>query len=105
MTKYSNSKQLILNTKNFLNIELYTKSTKIIKNNDIFYGWGRKKSGFKAISEAKKNNASFSLLEDGFIRSIGLGVDGAESFSIVEDDVGIYYDATVPSGLENILKT
>lgn len=45
------------------------------------------------------------LLEDGFIRSIGLGVEGAPAFSIVEDDVGIYYDATMPSRLENILNT
>ena len=43
------------------------------------------------------------LLEDGFIRSIGLGVNGATSFSLVEDAVGIYYDATAPSYLESIL--
>ena len=43
------------------------------------------------------------FLEDGFIRSIGLGTEGAPSFSWVEDDTGIYYDATMPSRLENIL--
>jgi len=42
-----------------------------------------------------------TLFEDGFIRSIGLG--DSQSFSTVEDDVGIYYDATVPSKLENLL--
>jgi capsular polysaccharide export protein len=54
---------------------------------------------------AKKYDTSFVLLEDGFIRSLGLGVDGSASFSLVEDDVGIYYDATTPSKLENILNT
>jgi len=77
-----------------------------IKNNfnikDSFVGWGRKPSGQKAVELAKIKNSPFLLLEDGFIRSIGLGED--ESFSIVKDDIGIYYDATAPSRLEKILK-
>ena len=36
---------------------------------------------------------------------MGLGVKGSPSFSIVEDDIGIYYDATAPSRLEKILQT
>jgi len=44
-----------------------------------------------------------TLLEDGFIRSINLGTEGSPPFSIVEDDTGIYYDATAPSKLENLL--
>ena len=70
-----------------------------------FYGWGRKRSGQKAIALAKKYHSDFILLEDGFIRSVGLGIDGSPSFSLVEDNVGIYYDATLPSKLENILNT
>ncbi|MBD3795904.1 MAG: capsule polysaccharide transporter [Epsilonproteobacteria bacterium] len=54
---------------------------------------------------AKKMGTSYFLLEDGFIRSLGLGVDGSPSFSLVEDDLGIYYDATAPSRLEMILST
>lgn len=76
-----------------------------IKNSDIFVGWGKKKSGLKAIELAKKHNAKFLLLEDGFLRSLNLGVEKSPSFSIVKDDVGIYYDATTPSKLENILNT
>jgi len=84
------------------------KIDKIKKNfgiEDKYVGWGRKKSGQKAIKLAKKHQSSFLLLEDGFIRSIGLGIDKWESFSIVEDDLGIYYDATMPSRLENILNS
>ena len=68
-----------------------------------FYGWGRKESGKKAIELSTKFNGKFKLLEDGFIRSVGLGVDGAKLLSIVEDDIGIYYDATSQSRLEKIL--
>ncbi|TLD85849.1 galactosyltransferase-related protein [Helicobacter sp. MIT 05-5294] len=71
----------------------------------VFYGWGRKKSGRNAIFLAQKYHCKYCLLEDGFVRSFGLGVEGARSFSLVQDEVGIYYDATSPSALENLLQT
>lgn len=42
-------------------------------------------------------------VEDGFIRSAGLGAEFARARSLCIDPVGIYYDATRPSHLENIL--
>ncbi len=42
---------------------------------------------------------------DGFLRSVGLGADLTRPISWVFDDVGIYFDATRPSRLENILNT
>ncbi|MFV2030309.1 capsular polysaccharide biosynthesis protein [Neisseria sp. S1] len=42
-------------------------------------------------------------LEDGFLRSLGLGVEGWPPFSMVIDDLGIYYDTTRPSRLEHLL--
>ena len=105
MKSYSPSKQLIKNTKHFLNIRHYTFVDKLLGKSGVFYGWGRKRSGERAIELAKKHDTSFVLLEDGFIRSIGLGVDGSPSFSIVEDDLGIYYDATRPSRLEGLLNS
>jgi capsular polysaccharide export protein len=101
--RYSTSKQLTKNTKSFLEIKYYSFFDNIFSKKGVFYGWGRKKSGLNAVKLAHKYNTSFVLLEDGFIRSLGLGVDGSPSFSIVEDDIGIYYDATTPSKLENIL--
>ena len=103
--KYSTSQKLIHSTKYFLNINYYNLLLRLLNKKGTFYGWGRKKSGLYAVKLAKKYDTSFVLLEDGFIRSIGLGVDGSPSFSIVEDDVGIYYDATAPSKLENILNS
>ncbi|HIC9381324.1 TPA: capsular polysaccharide biosynthesis protein, partial [Campylobacter jejuni] len=98
------SKKLIANVRNFYTISLYKKNLKI-KKDDLFLGWGRKKSGLKAMNLAKKYKAKFILLEDGFIRSLNLGVENSPSFSIVKDDIGIYYDATMPSKLENLLNT
>jgi capsular polysaccharide export protein len=43
-------------------------------------------------------------LEDGFIRSLGLGVQDCSPLSIVVDHFGIYYDASVPSTLECLVK-
>lgn len=104
MKYYSTSKKLIANVRNFYTISLYKKNSKINKD-DFFLGWGRKKSGLKAMNLAKKHKAKFILLEDGFIRSLNLGVENSPSFSMVKDDIGIYYDATMPSKLENLLNT
>lgn len=81
----------------------YIKSILNIFTNRVFIGWGRKRTGQFACFLSVKFKGKFKLLEDGFIRSVGLGVDGARAFSIVEDDIGIYYDATRPSRLEEIL--
>lgn len=104
MQFYSSSKKLISNIKNFYCVSHFNLFKKITKE-DIFLGWGRKKSGLKAIKLAKKYKASFMLLEDGFIRSLDLGINNSPSFSLVYDEVGIYYDASAPSKLENILNT
>jgi capsular polysaccharide export protein len=42
-------------------------------------------------------------IEDGFMRSVGLGADLIRPVSWVIDDLGIYFDATRPSRLERIL--
>jgi capsular polysaccharide export protein len=43
------------------------------------------------------------LVEDGFLRSRGLGADLIAPLSLVLDDLGIYYDATRPSRLEALI--
>jgi capsular polysaccharide export protein len=44
-------------------------------------------------------------LEDGFVRSVGLGSDLIRPQSLVLDERGIYFDATRPSDLEHMLAT
>jgi capsular polysaccharide export protein len=43
-------------------------------------------------------------IEDGFLRSVGLGADLTRPLSWVIDDLGIYFDATRPSRLEHLLR-
>jgi capsular polysaccharide export protein len=52
---------------------------------------------------ALKNKVSTLHLEDGFIRSVGLGSDLIRPLSLVFDKSGMYFDATKPSDLEHIL--
>ncbi|OYY73974.1 MAG: hypothetical protein B7Y40_06875 [Gammaproteobacteria bacterium 28-57-27] len=74
-----------------------------LAENALAVGWGRKKSGLRAERAARRWGEPMLLLEEGFLRSYGLGASGARALSLVTDDVGIYYDATRPSRLENLL--
>lgn len=67
--------------------------------------WGRKPSATKAEALATRLALPLWRLEDGFIHSLGQGVLGAASCSLVVDQQGIYYDATAPSDLETLLAT
>ncbi|ALH94685.1 capsular polysaccharide biosynthesis protein [Acinetobacter equi] len=66
-------------------------------------GWGRKKSFFKAKAYAETHGLDVLCLEDGFIRSLGLGKDGCSPLSLVVDKLGIYFDAYQVSDLENVI--
>ena len=66
-------------------------------------GWGLKDNTEKARKYAASNGLPYLNIEDGFIRSIGLGVKHAEPFGFIIDRSAIYYDATRPSELENLI--
>ncbi|WP_239407078.1 capsular polysaccharide biosynthesis protein, partial [Desulfovibrio sp. An276] len=68
-------------------------------------GWGHKPTAYKARHYAAKHNLPYIALEDGFLRSLDLGCKGAQPLSLVVDHTGIYYDATEPSDLENLLNS
>ncbi|MBL3527831.1 MAG: capsular polysaccharide biosynthesis protein [gamma proteobacterium endosymbiont of Lamellibrachia anaximandri] len=72
-------------------------------HNETVIGWGLKTNTAAARRYAESNNLQYLTLEDGFLRSVGLGVDRSPPLSLVIDDLGIYYDATRPSRLEKIL--
>ena len=75
-----------------------------VNENSIILNWGQ-----RALSEAQIVAAKFSLplgrVEDGFIRSVGLGSDLTPPLSLVLDKTGIYYDPTQPSDLETLFET
>jgi capsular polysaccharide export protein len=54
---------------------------------------------------AKSSNIPLWRVEDGFLRSVGLGSDWAAPGSLVFDPMGIYYDPRQPSNLEILLET
>lgn len=60
--------------------------------------WGR-----RDISAQLQPNVTLLRLEDGFIRSVGLGAQFVKPLSWVIDDTGLYFDATAPSALEQLL--
>ena len=66
--------------------------------------WGRKPSSKTAEAISRERNLPLWRCEDGFLRSLGLGPDGPP-WSLVVDDLGIYYDATAPSRLEALIST
>lgn len=70
---------------------------------DGFAGWGRKASARFSGTFARWRGKPFWTLEDGFLRSVGLGKTGAPAVSVTIDDLGVYYDAARPSRLETIL--
>jgi len=53
---------------------------------------------------ARRAGAPLARLEDGFLRSVGLGAAFIEAVSLVLDDAGIYYDPSAPSDLETLLR-
>lgn len=70
---------------------------------DAVAGWGRRPSTARSRAFATRHKLPFIALEDGFLRSCGLGVRGAAPLSLVKDDLNIYYDASQPSRLEAII--
>ena len=86
--------------KNYLDLAI----KKGLNEKSTIYIWGKK--SFPLIEEfAVKNSLQLYRVEDGFIRSIGLGSDLTQPYSLVIDSRGIYFDPTAESDLEHILQT
>lgn len=80
----------------------YSRLTKTIRADNVI-GWGLRPSADKARAYAEQYHLLYIALEDGFVRSLGLGVMGYPPFSVVYDDIGIYYDTTRRSRLEQLI--
>src|SRR5260221_959460 len=81
----------------------YAGTPRAAKGATALAGWGMGGTGGLAPRLASSIGVPRLLVEDGFIRSVGLGKSGAPTVSIAVDDVGIYYDASAPSRLEALL--
>jgi len=67
-------------------------------------GIGYKSSSDHARVLCKRWGLPYIALEDGFLRSSSLGVEGDTPLSMVVDPIGIHYLAERPSLLENLLQ-
>ncbi|WP_295399085.1 capsular polysaccharide biosynthesis protein [uncultured Thiocystis sp.] len=65
-------------------------------------GWGHKPTAKRARRYALAHHLPYLALEDGFLRSVGLGSQDPP-LSLIVDDLGIYYDATQVSRLESLI--
>ncbi|MDQ9263122.1 capsular polysaccharide biosynthesis protein, partial [Escherichia coli] len=74
------------------------------QNVDAIAVWGHRPSAAKPVAIAKAAGKPVIRLEDGFVRSLDLGVNGEPPLSLVVDDCGIYYDASKPSALEKLVQ-
>jgi capsular polysaccharide export protein len=55
------------------------------------------------VRQAAAAGVQLIRVEDGFLRSVGLGSDFLPPASVIADSRGIYYDPSTPSDLEHIL--
>jgi capsular polysaccharide export protein len=65
--------------------------------------WKSRTSG-RTLRRLQETGAEIIEVEDGFIRSVGLGADCVPPLSIVADRLGIYFDPNRPSELEQLLQ-
>ncbi len=88
------------------NLEVFLGLIKVkeVKSNTYIAGWGRRPSFYKAQEYSIKYNLPLITLEDGFIRSIGLGVQGYQPLSLIVDELGIYFDSHQASTLEKLIE-
>lgn len=66
--------------------------------------WGATRTN-SIESLATESGASLMRMEDGFIRSVGLGSDFIPPHSLVLDTQGLYFDARQPNDLEQLLNS
>ena len=70
---------------------------------EAFIGWGHKKSFQRADKAATRQNVNTLSIEDGFLRSLDSGISSRHGLSVVVDDIGIYFDMTHHSRLEQLI--
>jgi capsular polysaccharide export protein len=79
--------------------------TPIVKRfkHKVFIIWGFSDGNEKLVEYAKIYDIPIYRIEDGFVRSVGLGAMLTPPYSLCLDKKGMYFDSTQPSDLEDIL--
>lgn len=68
-------------------------------------GWGGGWPAWRGARIANRLGLPFVRIEDGFLRSAGIGKNGAPPVGIIVDRNGIYFDARQSSDLEQLIST
>jgi capsular polysaccharide export protein len=68
-----------------------------------FAAWASRPNA--AVREALAAGRRVTFVEDGFLRSVGLGSSFHPASSLILDERGVYYDPSRPSDLEHMLNT
>ena len=71
------------------------------KGIDGLAGWGIKGT---AIGEARRRGLRYLALEDGFLSTAGMGGRGDPNLSLSADRLGMHYDASRPSEIEQAIE-
>jgi capsular polysaccharide export protein len=91
----------IPNLKHFLpEIERFSRYT---QNPNCVIGWGNKNTSKKAIKYSKNIGVDYISVEDGFIRSIGLGINNSPPLSLIIDNEAVFYNPNSNHGIKKIL--
>ena len=72
------------------------------QRNGAVAAWGKRAR--KIRSQLAAQQVPLVTIEDGFLRSVGLGANFVPARSLVFDRSGIYYDPSAPSDLETLLQ-
>ena len=98
-------------------IKVFSRGIEQIENLNVFLdeevrasklyvvGWGHKPTATKTILYAKENNLPYLSIEDGLLRSVGLGSEDVSPLSLIVEHKGCYYDATCPSEAEDLINS
>lgn len=70
------------------------------KNLAAICGWAYRPSAERPRARAARDSLPYIALEDGFLRSLDLGLRGEPPTSLLIDAVGVHYAADAPSRLE-----
>ena len=86
-----------------LEVLFVSESALSLRAHDAVLLWGTQNRHRSVAARADATRVPVWRMEDGFLRSVGLGSDLEEPLSLVVDTCGIYYDPNVPSDLERTL--
>ena len=74
-----------------------------VRKGDEIFAW-KSRIAPKTLSRLEREGAHLIEVEDGFIRSVGLGADCVPPLSLVVDRIGAYFDPSGVSELEQALQ-